>query len=541
MSSNTKQQELIQHLIDKGDRKFSKAKFTEFLLTKINVRSNNTIHPYSFEGHGYLKLIAKKLEKSKRFFAMKAGQVALSTLLIAESFWRAEFLPMKIGWFFPDLGNMRIFVQDRIFDMIEISPHLKKIADQTDSIRNVQLLKYLYSTLAFRATENLKQVKTFDADMINLDEFDEQNQENAEYANDRLDHSKLALSRVISQASIEDFGIHAGWKNSKQEMLLIKCESCNEWNNLVQRFVDEPGSIFGVKTGKGAKVIYACIRCGNSLDPQKGLYVPKQPSHPNDGVQVAQFFNTIKTPEQHYNRWKEATTTIKKKNYFNSVVGWPYSTDDEKPITQSIIDANRGDHGIPESVSSFTYMGADQGDTVHMLFGEHTSDNRIKIYPAKFSVLSESEINNAIIRYKVYSGVIDAMPNKNWSVRTAKYFSEYIRIQYFAKKFSLKAEPLVTVDDEEGIEVVNVNRDESLQDTVDAIKNGLFLFPDKRRLDGADLALAEELDLHLKMLIRERGEDENGKPKYGFKKKVPNHFGMALNSLRLAFELGAPQ
>ncbi|MDV6237739.1 phage terminase large subunit family protein [Leptospira ellisii] len=537
--SSEKQKEFIQQLIDKGERSFSNTSFIDYLLSKVYVRSSVGVHRYSFDGHEYLKEIAMKLEKSKRFIALKGGQVALSTLLIAESFWRAEKDSLKLAWFFPDAGNMRIFVQDRVEDMIKVSPHIKKIVEQTDSIKNVHLLKYLESTLAFRATETLKQVKTFDSDINYLDEFDEQNQEHAEFANDRLDHSKLALSRVISQPSFEDFGIHAEWKNSNQCWWLIKCDACNEWNNLIQRFIDDPGSIFGVKTGKISKVVFAC-KCGATLNPQKGTYVPAIQKHHNTGVQVSQFFNTIKTPEQHYNRWKEATTSIKKKNYFISVLGWPYSTDDEKPVTQSLLDSMRGDHGIPEGVDSFTYMGADQGDTVHMLFGEHTSDNRIKLYPAKFPVINESEINRAIEKFKVYSGILDALPNKNWSVRTARRYSDFIRIQYFSKRFSTKDESLVSEDESEGIQVVNVNRDESLQDTVDAIKNGLFIFPDKTRLSGYDLELVEELELHLKMLIKERGEDENGKPKYSFKKKVPNHFGMALNSLRLAFELGAP-
>ncbi|EKT88093.1 phage terminase large subunit family protein [Leptospira santarosai] len=540
MSSNVKQQEFIQQLIDKGDRTFSNTSFVEYLLSKVYVRSSIGVHRYSFEGHAYLEEIAKKLETSKqRLIAMKAGQVALSTLMLAESFWRMETSPIKGGWFFPDGGNMKIFVQDRVDEMIKISPHIQKNVDQTNSINNVHLLKYLNATLAFRATETLKQVKTYDSDINWMDEFDEQNQEHAEFANDRLDHSKLALSRVISQPSVEDFGIHAEWKNSDQCWWLIKCRACNEWNNLVQRFIDEPGSIFGVKTGKTSKVIFAC-KCGAALNPQDGTYVPAFSKHRNTGVQVSQFFNTIKTPEQHYNRWKEAITSIKKKNYFISVVGWPYSTDDEKPVTQSLLDSMRGDHGIPDGVNTFTYMGADQGDTVHMLFGEETSDNRIKIYPAKFPVINESEINRAIEKFQVYSGIIDAMPSKNWSVRTAKRYSDFIRIQYFSKRFSTKDESIVSEDESEGIQVVNVNRDESLQDTVDAIKNGKFLFPDKTRLSGYDLELAEELDLHLKMLIKERGEDENGKPKHSFKKKVANHFGMSLNSLRLAYELGPP-
>ncbi len=191
MSSNEKYQELIQEIIDIGDRKFAYNSLVDYLLSKIYVRSSSGVHRYSFKGHAYLKEIAMKLEKAKRFIGLKGGQVALSTILIAESFWRAEKEPLKLGWYFPDGGNMRIFVQDRVDGMINVSPHIKKIVDQTDSTKNVHLLKYLDSTMAFRATETLKQVKTYDSDLNYLDEFDEHNQEHAEFANDRLDHSKL--------------------------------------------------------------------------------------------------------------------------------------------------------------------------------------------------------------------------------------------------------------------------------------------------------------------------------------------------------------
>jgi hypothetical protein len=41
------------------------------------------------------------------------------------------------------------------------------------------------------------------------------------------------------------------------------------------------------------------------------------------------------------------------------------------------------------------------------------------------------------------------------------------------------------------------------------------------------------------MLVKEYKEDENGKPLWGFKRKVENHFGMALNSMRLAIQGGS--
>jgi hypothetical protein len=125
------------------------------------------------------------------------------------------------------------------------------------------------------------------------------------------------------------------------------------------------------------------------------------------------------------------------------------------------------------------------------------------------------------------------MPNKNWSIRMALGFPGNIKIQYFAKRWAERSELLPGA---ETVETILTNRDESLQDTVDAIKNGLFILPDPARLSPSDLALHQEFEYHLKMLIRERSEDENGKTVYQFKKKVPNHFGMALNSLRLAYE-----
>lgn len=535
MSLTQPNKEFVEGFLDAGQRKFVKSSFTEFLLTKFNIRHDNKIRRYSFEGHAYLKEIAIILEKSQDFRALKAGQVAVSTLLLGESFYRADATALKLAWFFPDKESMKLFVQDRAYEIIESTPHIKKRLDNTDSTLNTSLIKYNDATIAFRSTGTKKGVKTYDADIIYLDEFDEHNAENVVFADDRLLHSKLALRRSASQPSIEDFGIHAEWVSSNQMMYLHKCGSCGHWNNLVESFLEDAISIFG--TDSKGKTAYVCRKCSKPINNQKGQYVKKR-EHANDGVQVSQFFSSIRTPAELLKKWQEANSSIKRKNYYISVVGWPYSTDDEKPITQSVLDSFKGDHGLMDCSGSFTYMGADQGDTVHMVFGEPTLDYRIKITGlVKFSVLDESAILDAIIKFKTYSGIVDAMPNKNWSVRLAKTFPENIRIQYFAKRFSLKPEPMISDDD--GIEVVNVNRDESLQETIDKLKDGFFILPDKSRLVGPDLALAEEFDYHLKMLIRERGEDENGKPKYSFKKKVPNHFGMALNSLRLAFELGA--
>ncbi|MGJ4785658.1 phage terminase large subunit family protein [Leptospira interrogans] len=538
--SSVKQQEFIQQIIDKGNRELSNESFAEFLLTKVYVRRDGEYQLYSFEGHHYLQEICSLMDKAQDFRAMKGAQVVLSTTYIGESLKKGDKGSLKIVWFFPTETSMKKFVQDRWQEIIKRSPYVKKRIEQTNSTNNVELIKYADATFAFRATETMEGAKTIDADFIYFDELDEQNVEHLIFAEDRISHSKYGFRRSASQPSFPNFGIHAEWLDGTQHMYLNKCSSCNHWTNIVESFLqdDEPTrSRIWIPNGQS----FACQnrKCNRPLNMQKGTYVAKKTKHKNTSVQVSQFFTNARTAKQHREKWMDSQgNSLKLKNFYISVLGWPYSTEEESPITQSILDQHRGDHGIPKGCHTFTYMGADQGDIVHMLFGELTSTNKIKIYPAKFSVLETGRIDQSIQNFQVYSGIVDALPNKAWSVRTAQKFRDFIRIQYFAKKYSTTSEEIVSEDENEGIEVVNVNRDESLQDTVDAIKAGMFLFPDKRQLSGPDLTLAEELDFHLTMLVRERGEDENGKPKYSFKKKVPNHFGMALNSLRLAYKLG---
>ncbi|MBE7413367.1 MAG: phage terminase large subunit family protein [Leptospiraceae bacterium] len=536
MISAATEQEFLLKFKEAGDREYDKTTLEEFLTTKIQIRSNGKYEPYSFKGHECFRSMTRKFSNSKKLIAMKAAQIGFSTWMIGRALWLTNGKNLNGGFYFPDRESMKAFVQYRWDPIIKHSPYFQKMVTEESEVNNVRIKNIGKSLFSFNGTTNLKDVKSFDADITIRDEVDEQNPENSGFISDRLLHSNFAKDMAGSQPSIEDFGIHAEFMDSDQNFYLIKCDSCNHWNDLVNRFLEDPEKVFGKKNKtKEVEYFYACEKCHKPLNNQKGEYVAKR-KHKNTGVQISQMFLNYKTPTEIYQLWKNANSHIKRKNLYISVIGWPYSTDEEKPVTQSVIDSQKGDHGLYDISQSYSYMGADQGDTVHMVFGEPTTDARIRIIGlAKFSVLDDDSIHRSIIRFAVYQGIVDAMPNKSWSVRLAKIFPEQIKIQYFSKKYSLKEEDVLNSEDE--IEVLNINRDESLQDTVDAIKNGLFIFPDKSRLDGPDLVLMEEFEYHLKMLIRERGEDEFGRPKYSFKKKVENHFGMALNSMRLAYEL----
>lgn len=524
--------EFFEAFMDAGQRQFARTTLQEFLMTKIVVRDGKKFRLWTSEGHAYLAALNAKFARSKDLVIQKGAQLAISTWMIGRTFWMLDGQPLKAGFFFPDDESMKLFVQDRVDEMIDTSPYIKRSIEATDSTDNVKLKKYQQATLAFRATSTKKGVKTFDADIINLDEVDEHDVENLEFADDRLLHAAEPVRLAASQPSFEDFGINADYLTTNMHAWLIRC-ACGHWTDLVERFMSDPDSIFGKH--KTAGIVYVCEKCGRTVNNQKGKFVARFPAVERDGVQISQLFRADMKPESVLQKFRNATTSVKLKRFYISIIGVPFSTADERPISQAILDANRGGHRIAEQSDSYTYMGADQGDTVHMVFAEPTRDARLRITGLlKCSVLDERLHHRWIESFRVFAGHVDAMPNKNWAVRMAMRYPDNIRIQYFQQKYAERTEAVP--GDDEGVQVLQVNRDESLQDTVDAIKNGLFIFPSKSGLSGPDLALVEELELHIKNLIRERKEDENGKPVYQFKKKIANHFGMALNSLRLAYE-----
>ncbi|EKR66379.1 phage terminase large subunit GpA-like protein [Leptospira weilii str. 2006001853] len=509
----------------------------EFLTQNVFVKGDDELIPYSFDGYSFWRDICRESQDHPYIIFLKAAQIGYSVWALARLVWKIFRSSYKAGIYFPDDTSMKDFVQDRVEPFLNQCPILKPHLNDSN-VDNTRTKKIDKATLVMRGTWTKRGTKTVDLDIVMLDEVDEHDEENIEFVGDRLLASKLNWMMLGSQPSLPNVGIHAEFLRSDQRFRLLKCPSCGHWTNLVERWLKEPISIFGFD-GRYAlmnpninNVFYSCEKCGRRLDNQKGEYVAKTKSD-RRGYQCSQLF-TPKKPFSIYDKLLGAVTSAKRKNLTISIIGWPSSSDEEQPLQLGEIQKWEGDQGLKDHSPYFTYHGADQGDTVHGIFGEPTLDGRIRIIGLyKASILDEERYTEQITRFSVLNGIIDAMPNRNWSLRMALRFPENLKIQYFTKKYRENSEVVPGADE---VGVVNVNRDDSLQDTVDAIKAGLFIFPNPNLLSESDLKAYEEFKFHLTMLVREKGEDENGKSLWSFKKKVPNHYGMALNSLRIAYE-----
>ncbi|AVQ11699.1 Phage terminase large subunit GpA-like protein [Leptospira santarosai] len=509
----------------------------EFLTQNVFVKGDDDLIPYSFEGYSFWQDICRESQDHPYTVFLKAAQIGYSVWALARLIWKIYGSSYKAGIYFPDDTSMKDFVQDRVEPFLNQCPILKPHLNDSN-VDNTRTKKIDKATLVMRGTWTKRGTKTVDLDIVMLDEVDEHDEENIEFVGDRLLASKLNWMMLGSQPSLPNVGIHAEFLRTDQRFRLLKCPSCTRWTNLVERWLKEPISIFGfndkeaLKSPNTKNIFYACEHCGRKLNNQKGEYVAKTKSD-RHGYQCSQLF-TPRNPFFIYSKLLDAVTSAKRKNLTISIIGWPSSSDEEQPLQIDEIQKWEGDQGLKDHSPYFTYHGADQGDTVHEVFGEPTLDGRIRIIGLhKISVLEEERYAEHITKFSVLNGIIDALPNRNWSLRMALRFPDNLKIQYFTKKFRENSEVVLGANE---VGVINVNRDDSLQDTVDAIKNGLFIFPNPLLLSESDLKAYEEFKFHLTMLVREKGEDENGKPLWSFKKGVPNHYGMALNSLRIAYE-----
>jgi hypothetical protein len=125
------------------------------------------------------------------------------------------------------------------------------------------------------------------------------------------------------------------------------------------------------------------------------------------------------------------------------------------------------------------------------------------------------------------------MPYKTESKRVVRILKKaHGFIQYFKATFRETTEG----QDDKEVGVIQVDRDESLDDTTSHFAMNppqALLF--KPRTPEEEKTL-DEIKRHLKKLVKEEISGPDGQKRIIYKKNVDNHFGMAINSARLALE-----
>jgi len=485
--------------------------------------------PFSFQGHEYLREIYEKHADNMVF--MKGAQVGISTYHLLKALWLCDTRVAKVIYFFPTDRDVSDFSNDRAKPLLEENDYLRQ---RVTGIDNVGLKQLGTSSIYFRGMVSRMKVKSVDADFIILDELDECPPDNLKFAFDRLLHSQLRWKSQLSQPSVPDFGIHREFLKSDQRVWAMQCGRCNKWNFFNP---NEPNKAieFAEKFLRPINGTYCwhCIYCGKPLEIKHQQWIPLSARSKIRGYHLTQIYSTIIPPQEIAEEIAEAkekkTARIR---VFNSIFGIPYTDEIRQPITDEIIQSSQGEFGFL-SESNLAYTGVDVGDTLHIVIGQDLGDKIQVIYLE--STEDWGRLKTLMAQYSIWLCIIDAMPYKASAKQFAREFPERVILQYFKGSREERGNE-IEKKEEDGLVVIRIGRTESLDDTTDSIRQGKIIFPNPGKLSIFQLNAYETFKNHLKNLIKDFKEDEKGNKWFEYKHNVENHYGMALNSMRLAIE-----
>ncbi|MBN8223056.1 MAG: phage terminase large subunit family protein [Spirochaetes bacterium] len=498
----------------------------EWAMQNIRIKIGRSWQSFSLENHEPLREFYTQ-PMPRHEVARKGAQLGISTYSLIKTFFKGIRHGQTTGYYFPTDEDVDDFVQDRANPMIENSETLSSLQSH-DLTDNVGLKRFGKFSVYFRGVFSKRKVKSITLDHVIKDEVDEANQENLKFADDRMLHSADPAITELSQPSIDDFGIDASFKLSDSRYWAVRC-GCRHWNFPDKTFPE-------CLLTRGLNTYYRCVKCDRKLNMNAGQWVPEFPSRSKDivGRHLSHLiFNHLSAAEVK-RRYESATTTIQKKNFSISILGFPRTTAAAKPITDEVLQNAQRPYA-PNAQTNFSFWGMDVGDKCHLVFLQPAGNVLLVTDFIEMQSDDEKAIIQAVEQRGGYCGVIDAMPYKTLAKNIARHFQGRVYINYY------KGDTLKTGEEGQGefaVPRVTVNRDESLDETTESVREGRIAIPDPRRMGAEKLAAFETFKAQLKMLIKE-GVDKDGISEIHYKKNVPNHYGMALNYARIASEVSS--
>lgn len=459
----------------------------------------------------------------------KGAQTGFSTLAIAHALFMVDVMKRNIIYYLPTDKMATRFGQTRFDPYINRSDYLKGRLNGTDQPGLKEIDSYFLYILGLVSKTGAISIP---ADEIVFDEVALINQENMDLAQDRISApGSLGWQKYFSVALYEEDGIDDLFQLSDMRKWLIKCSGCGHYSAVEDEFPD-----CFVKKDGDVRII--CIKCSKALDVTEGRWVAEHPDRSKDrlGYRVPQLIVPGANLQLIWNRWGRVQDKPSKRAQFRrSVLALPDSGN-MQPVSSEVLKRVEAasDYNFTDYSTRCTGVGIDMGDQAHVAIAEPYEDGirLLSFWEVDVEDL-EALIEQIEEKYHVDCLIIDAMPYKTESkkvVRRLKKATGYI--QYFSGS---ELKEGTEGEDEKKVKKITVDRDESLDETTDlfACTPPLALLPKPRNTD--EEKLINTVKSHLKKLVKEEiGEGEDKKIRY--KKNVPNHFGMAINSARMAIE-----
>lgn len=196
---------------------------------------------------------------------VKSTQVGASARNARKGLYQADQRGLTTLYVFPTKGDVYDFSDARITPMVERSEYLRSRL-RPDSVFNKGLKKIGLGFFYLRGSEKKTALDSVDADCLILDEYDTLRRENIPDAERRISGSEHGSITRLGVPSYPSSGIWQHFEKTDKRKWLVKCEACNDWQEL---------NFF--KNVDFEKATRICARCGRELDVRRGQWVAEFP------------------------------------------------------------------------------------------------------------------------------------------------------------------------------------------------------------------------------------------------------------------------
>ena len=421
------------------------------------------------------------------------------------------------------------YVQNRVDKCVENSPHYKAIVGE-GFFNSVSLKSFGKGTIKYTGSNTLADFREYPADIVYVDEVEDCNQKNLEYAIDRVGASPYQFFRWLGNPEQPNYGIHAKFLETDQREWFVPCLSCgkyheaNWYTTIVKEVRDKEGNVINYtlrdtewRAGIKRDIHMICPGCGGVLHrhSKKGMWVPMQKDRTKVGYHLSKIASLFNDIEGMWGRFQDAQgDLVKLKHFVCSELGLPFAT-----VGNKLTDGTLAACAIPN------YNLVIKDDCAHIKDDQHIGpcsmgidvganfDVRVSNITARGTrqmvfvgkIRQQSELFDIMKRYNVQVAVMDAEPEAAIS-REVQDIAGSLGTTMWLNKYRYSEGLTTSLLLHESDLTLHVDRTEALDNTFSAIKRKRNLLPANFR----DLLNGEYVE-EMCASIRETTDDSKGR------------------------------
>lgn len=330
---------------------------------------------------------------------------------------------LNVAYVFPKKEALGDFSKERLSGLAHESPYLEKLFGD-DEFNAVTFKQVRDSYLYLRGGWSTSALKSFPADVLVLDEYDEMAASAIALARRRLNASEVRRELDISTPSVPGRGIHRLYLDSDQHVWQQR-HRCGEWVSYeflrdvrVDQQPYETWSAWEAEKIRRSKVTLHCPVCGGPVSDEERL---------SDGIWVAQapdvvglrgyWIPQLAFPVANLARLAAAAVNpdpFEREQFFQSDLGIPYAVEGSKITLEQILQMASPLAGgqLPYKLSQYrdNTLGVDVGYRKHWKASGTSPDGDRHILGAGHAD-EWADIDGLMRHFRIRRCVVDAQPD----------------------------------------------------------------------------------------------------------------------------------